>query len=150
MMQVILLEKIQNLGGLGETVSVKPGYARNFLIPRGKAVVATDRNLADFEARRADLEAQAATILGSAQARAVALDGSSVTVTRKAGEEGKLFGSVGAADVAEALSATGTAVERAEVRMPSDSIRQLGEFDVELQLHPDVVAKITLLVEAEA
>lgn len=149
-MQVILLEKIQNLGGLGETVSVKPGYARNFLIPRGKAVVATQGNLADFEARRAELEAEAARVLNAAQTRAVALDGQSFSVVRKAGEEGKLFGSVVATDIVEAVSAAGTAIDRGEVRMPGDSIRQLGEYPIELQLHPDVVAHVTLVVDAEA
>jgi len=148
-MQVILLEKVQNLGGLGETVEVKAGYARNFLIPRGKAVVATAQSMAEFETRRAELEAQAEQAVRAAEGRAAGIEGNTVTVQRKAGEEGKLFGSVGAADVAEAISAAGTQVERGEVRMPADSIRRLGEYAVEIQLHPDVVAAVTVVVEAE-
>lgn len=148
-MQVILLEKVQNLGALGDTVDVKPGFARNFLLPKGKAVVATASSMAEFEARRSELEAQAAEGVTRAQARAAAIEGTTITVHRKAGDEGKLFGSVGAADVADALTATGTEVQRSEVRLPSDTIRQLGEFAVELQLHPDVVATVTLMVEAE-
>jgi len=149
-MQIILLEKIQNLGSLGDTVEVKAGYARNFLIPKGKAVVATQQSRDQFEARRAELEAQAEQAVDAAKGRAATIEGNTVTVQRKAGEEGKLFGSVGAADVAEAISAAGTPVERGEVRMPADNIRQLGEYTVEIQLHPDVLANITLLVEAEA
>ena len=150
MMQVILLEKVQNLGELGETVKVKPGFARNFLLPRGKAVLATPSNLADFEARRAELERQQAEVVAAARARASKLDGMRVVVTRRAGDEGKLFGSVGPADVAEAIVAAGVDVERAEVRMHGDSIRQTGEYEVEVQLHADVVTPITVAVEAEA
>jgi large subunit ribosomal protein L9 len=147
-MQVILLEKVHNLGVLGDIVEVKPGFARNFLIPKGKAIAATAASKADFEARRAELEAQQTAAVNAAQARATALEGMTITVKRKAGEEGRLFGSVGAADVAEALTGAGGEVERSEVRM-GDAIRQLGEYPVQLQLHPDVTAAITLVVEAE-
>ncbi len=150
-MNVILLEKIQNLGQLGDTVKVKPGFARNFLIPSGKAVAATKENMAAFEARRAELERQEAEAVSAAQARAQSLEGTTVTVQSKAGEEGKLFGSVGSADVADAVTASGVEVARHEVRMPGgDAIRQLGEYPIELQLHPDVVATVTVVVEAEA
>ena len=149
-MQVILLEKVQNLGELGDSVKVRPGYARNFLIPGGKAVVATPSNLAAFEARRAELERQQAEIIAAARARLVKLDGLRVVVSRKAGDEGKLFGSVGPADVADAIIAAGVEVERSEVRMHGDSIRQVGEYEVEVQLHADVSGTLTVSVEAEA
>ena len=150
-MNVILLEKIQKLGQLGDTVKVKPGYARNFLIPSGKAVAATEANMAEFEARRAELERHEAEAVNVAQARAKSLEGTTVTVQSKAGEEGKLFGSVGSADVADAVTAGGIEVVRHEVRMPGgDAIRQLGEYAVELQLHADVLATITVVVEPEA
>jgi large subunit ribosomal protein L9 len=149
-MQIILLEKVQNLGELGDNVKVKPGYARNYLIPSGKAVPATAANMAEFEARRAELERQQADAVAAASARAEKLVGLEVTVRRKAGEEGKLFGSVGPADVADAVTATGTEIERHEVRMPGDSIRQLGEYEIEVQLHADVFATVNLKVEAES
>lgn len=148
-MQVILLEKVHNLGALGDTVKVKPGFARNFLIPSGKAVTATPANMAEFEARRAELERQQAEHVAAAQARAVKAEGLRVSVQRKAGEEGKLFGSVGPGDVAEAVTAAGVEVERSEIRMPGESIRQVGEYEVEIQFHADVVVPITLSVEAE-
>ena len=148
-MQVILLKKVQNLGELGDTVKVRPGYARNFLIPGGKAVAATRSNLDAFEARRAELERQQAEAIAAAQARAGQLQGVRVVVSRKAGEEGKLFGSVGPADVAEAVTAAGVEVERSEVRMHGDAIRQLGEYEVEVQFHADVVGTLTVSVEAE-
>ena len=148
-MDIILLEKVQNLGALGDTVRVKPGYARNFLIPGGKAVAATPANIAAFEARRAELEKAQADAVAAAQARGAKLEDLRIVVRRKAGEEGKLFGSVGPADVAEAITAAGVEVERAEVRMPGDSVRQVGEYPVEIVLHADVVAEVTLAVEAE-
>jgi large subunit ribosomal protein L9 len=148
-MEIILLEKVQNLGGLGDRVRVRPGYARNFLIPGGKAVAATPANIAAFEERRAELERQQAEIVAAAQARAAKLEGLRVVVRRKAGEEGKLFGSVGPADVAEAITAAGVAVERGEVRLHGDSVRQTGEYEIEVQLHADVLAPITLSVEPE-
>jgi large subunit ribosomal protein L9 len=144
-----LLEKVQNLGGLGDRVRVRPGFARNFLIPGGKAVAATPANIAAFEERRAELERQQAEIVAAAQARAAKLEGLRVVVRRKAGEEGKLFGSVGPADVAEAITAAGVAVERGEVRLAGDSVRQTGEYEIEVQLHADVLAPITLSVEPE-
>lgn len=148
-MQVILLEKVHNLGSLGDSVQVRPGYARNFLIPKGKAVLATPANMAEFETRRAELERQQAQIETEARARAANVEGVRVVVTRRAGEGGRLFGSVGPGDVAEAVSAAAAPVERAEVRMPGDTIRQLGEYAVEIQFNADVSATITLVVEAE-
>ena len=142
-MDIILLEKVQNLGALGDTVRVKPGYARNFLIPGGKAVAATPANIAAFEARRAELEK------AQAEARGAKLEDLRIVVRRKAGEEGKLFGSVGPADVAEAITAAGVELERSEVRMAGDSVRQVGEYAVEIVLHADVIAQVTLAVEAE-
>ena len=147
-MQIILLEKIQNLGGLGDTVDVKPGFARNFLIPSGKAVSANEANMAEFEARRAELERQQAEAVNAAKARAAKLVDLTVVIAHRAGEEGKLFGSVGPADVAAAITATGTEIDRSEVRIP-ESIRQVGEYSVEVQLHADVVVAITLDVQAE-
>lgn len=147
-MQLILLENVLNLGVLGDQVNVKPGYARNFLIPHGKAVAATPENQADFEARRAELEQQQAQVAAGAQSRAEALEGLSITVQSKAGEEGKLFGSVGAQDIANAATAAGQAVQRGEVRLP-ESIRQTGEYQVSIHLHADLDATITLTVEAE-
>lgn len=148
-MQVILLEKVHNLGALGDSVQVRPGYARNFLIPKGKAVLSTPANMAEFEGRRAELEREQARIETEARARAVNIEGVRVVVTRRAGEGGRLFGSVGPGDVAEAVSAAAAPVERSEVRMPGDSIRQLGEYAVEIQFNADVSATVTLVVEAE-
>ena len=148
-MQVILLEKVQNLGELGDAVNVKAGFARNFLIPQGKAALATPQNLAEFEAHRAELERQQAEALATAQARAAGLEGLVLTVTRKAGDEGKLFGSVGTADIAEAAEAAGVDVKRSEVRLPEDSLRQTGEYEIKVHLHPDVDGAITLRIEAE-
>ncbi len=148
-MQVILLENVLNLGALGDTVKVKPGFARNFLIPGGKAIAATPRNLAEFEARRAELEKQQAAAVEAAKARAAKVEGLRVSVLRKAGEEGKLFGSVGPADVAEAVSAAGIEVERSQIRMAGENIRQVGEYEVDVQFHADVVVPITVSVQAE-
>jgi large subunit ribosomal protein L9 len=145
-MQVILLERIRNLGDLGDEVNVKNGYGRNFLIPQGKAVRATPDNREQFEARRAELQAQADERLAAARARATALSEATVTVAAKAGDEGRLFGSVGPREIADALSATGTEVSKAEVRMPLGPIRQTGEYELELQLHSDVVAIVTVVV----
>jgi large subunit ribosomal protein L9 len=149
-MQVILLEKVRNLGNLGDQVNVKAGYGRNFLIPQGKAVFATENNVKQFEERRAELEKAAADVLAAAQARAAKLDGLTVTITRKAGEEGKLFGSVGTSDIAEAASAaTGVEIEKQEVVMPHGAFRETGEFEVEVALHSDVSQNITVVVAAE-
>jgi large subunit ribosomal protein L9 len=148
-MEVILLEKVENLGNLGDRVKVKAGYGRNFLIPSGKATPATEEHIKAFEARRAELEKAAAEQLAAAEARRDQLEGMSVTIKAKAGDEGKLFGSVGTADIAEAVTAAGVAVERHEVRMPEGAFRQIGEFTVGVHLHSDVNAEITVVVEAE-
>lgn len=150
-MEVILLETVQRLGGLGDKVSVKAGYARNYLIPKGIAVAATPRNVADFEARREELERREAEALAAAGGRAAMLEGVEITVRRKAGEGGRLFGSVGPADVAEALVDAGHEARRQEVRMPDgDTIRQVGEYDVTIHIGPDVEAAIRLKVEPES
>lgn len=148
-MEVILLEKVENLGGLGDVVSVKAGYGRNFLIPGKKAVPATAANRADFDARRAELEAAAAELLASASARAAALADNTVTIACKVGEEGKLFGSVGTADIAAACTEAGTAVDKHEVRLPEGAFRQVGEYQVVIHLHPEVNAEITVNVVGE-
>jgi large subunit ribosomal protein L9 len=147
-MNVILLEKIQNLGGLGDQVTVKAGYARNFLIPQGKAKPATKENVAEFEARRAELEKQAAEALASAQAVYEKMNGLVVTIEASAGEEGKLFGSIGTQDIADALKAAGFEVERRHVRMPEGALRHTGTFEMDIQLHTDVVAAINVEVKA--
>ncbi|MDX1755826.1 MAG: 50S ribosomal protein L9 [Marinobacter sp.] len=148
-MEVILLEKVANLGSLGDKVKVKAGYGRNFLLPYGKAVAATEDNLKAFEERRAELEKAAAEKLSAAQARAEALEGASFTITSKAGEEGKLFGSIGVRDIADAITTGGTEVEKSEVRLPEGPIRVVGEYDIELQLHSDVTVEVKLTVVAE-
>lgn len=149
-MEVILLEKVVNLGNLGDKVNVKPGYGRNFLIPTGKAVMATEENVAAFEARRAELEAKAAEQLSAAQARAEKLAAlETVTIGANAGDEGKLFGSVTAADVADAITAAGAEVNKSEVKMPEGPIRQIGEYSIDVQLHTDVMQAVTVAVVAE-
>lgn len=148
-MEVILLEKVGKLGGLGDKVSVKSGYGRNFLVPYGKAVPANDANIAEFEARRAELEKAAAGKLVAAQARAEQLNEKAVTITSKAGDEGKLFGSIGVRDIADAMSAAGVDVNKSEVRMPEGPIRTIGDYDVAIQVHSDVIATIKLAVVAE-
>ncbi len=147
-MQVILLEKIYNLGELGDMVDVKPGYARNFLLPQGKATEATPANIARFEERRAELEAAQAALLADAQARGEKLDGLVITMQVKAGAEGRLFGSVTANDIATAITDAGVNLDRKEVRINNNSIRAVGEHTVALQLHPDVVVEIKVNVEA--
>ncbi len=149
-MQVILLDKIANLGGLGDQVSVKAGFARNFLFPKGKAVPATKANIETFEARRAELEAKIAEQLTAAQARAEKLEAlAEVTLVSKAGDEGKLFGSIGTRDIADAITAVGVEVAKAEVRLPLGTIRETGEFDVTIALHTDVATSIKVIVVAE-
>ena len=148
-MELILLEKVLNLGDLGDTVNVKSGYGRNFLVPQGKAVPATSENVAMFEARRAELEQAAAESLARAQARCDQLAGLVITLSAKAGDEGKLFGSVGTADIAHAITDAGVSIERHEIRLPNGPLRQVGEHDVLLHLHSDVNAEIKLVVEAE-
>lgn len=150
-MQIILLEKIKNLGDLGSVVDVRAGYGRNFLIPQGKALPATKDNLATVEARRAELEKEQAEALAAAQARAEKLNEASVTLPAKAGDEGKLFGSVGTRDIAEAITAqTGVEVEKAEVKLPHGALRTTGEFEVDVQLHAEVMVTIKLVIVPEA
>ena len=150
-MQVILLDKIANLGSLGEQVVVKSGFARNFLFPQGKAVPATKANIETFDARRAELEAKIAEQLVAAQARAEKLEAlAEVTLVSKAGDEGKLFGSIGTRDIADAISAVGVEVAKSEVRLPLGTIRETGDFDVSLSVHSDVTATIKVTVIAEA
>ncbi len=149
-MEVILLDKVENLGGLGDKVKVRSGYGRNFLIPQGKAVPATAENLAEFEKRRAELEAQLGEELKKAEARKAELEGKRFEVRARAGEEGKLFGSVGTTDVVDALKAAGIEVERREVRMPDTGpIHELGEFEIGIHLHSDVDTTVTIAVVAE-
>jgi len=148
-MEIILLEKVENLGNLGDKVSVKPGFGRNFLIPGGKAKPATAANIAEFEARRAELEKVAAESLAAAQARKESMADMAVTILSKAGDEGKLFGSVGNTDIAEAITAAGVAVEKKEVRLPEGPIRETGEYEVDIHLHSDVDATIKVTIAAE-
>ncbi len=148
-MEIILLKKVENLGGLGSVVKVRAGYARNYLIPQGKAKLATKANVAEFEARRAELEAEAADILAAAQARKAQLEGMVLTIKAKAGNEGKLFGSVSNHEIADAINAAGVEVERREIRMPNGALRHLGEFEVGMHLHTEVDATIKVIVEAE-
>ncbi len=148
-MQVILLDKIGNLGGLGDTVNVKSGYARNYLIPQAKAVMATKANVEMFEARRAELEAKVAEELNEAQARADKIDAlEAVVIASKAGDEGKLFGSIGTRDIADAVTAAGVAIAKSEVRLPEGALRNTGEFEISIQLHSEVFATVKLQVVA--
>jgi len=149
-MEVILLEKVAKLGDLGDKVAVKAGFGRNFLIPYGKAVPATEANLADFEARRADLESAAAAALAEAEQRAEVLTDCTVTIEANAGDEGKLFGSIGTRDIADALTADGKEVKKSEVSMPTGLIREVGEYETSLILHSDVTVTVTVKVVAEA
>lgn len=148
-MQVILLEKVTNLGKLGDMVNVKSGYGRNFLIPRGKAVPATDDNRNKFEARRADLERAESDTLAKAQARQEKLNGQVITIAALAGDEGKLFGSIGTIDIAQALTSAGFATEKQELRLPTGPLRATGEHKITVHLHPDVDAEVTINVVAE-
>ncbi len=148
-MQVILMEKVINLGQLGDVVKVKNGFARNFLIPQGKAKRATENNVADFAARRAELEAAEAAKLADAQARGAKLEGLTVQIVQKAGVDGKLFGSVTNADIAAALAAQGHKVEKGQVRMATGHLKQIGDHPVTISLHPDVVANVTVTVVGE-
>ena len=145
-MEVILLKKVANLGNIGDRVSVKSGYGRNFLLPQGKATLATVSNIAKFEAQRSDLEKKAAADFSSAESRAAALKDFRLTISAKAGSEGKLFGSIGTSDVAEALTREGHPVERAEVRMPAGPIRVTGEQVLTIHLHTDVNVDVTVVV----
>ena len=145
-MQIILLEKIGGLGNLGDIVTVKNGYARNFLIPQGKAKRATEANKAEFEARRAELEARQAEILADALARKEKLEGQVISVAQKAGVDGRLFGSVTNADIAEAIRAFGVEAVKANVRLPNGPFKAVGEYAIEIALHTDAVANITVVV----
>jgi large subunit ribosomal protein L9 len=148
-MQVILMEKVVNLGGLGDVVKVKDGFARNFLIPQGKAKRATDKNLKEFEARRTDLEKKANEQLTGAQERAAKLEGMKIEIAQKAGVDGRLFGSVTNGDISEALGKQGLTVKKAEIRMPAGPLKHIGEFPIVIQLHSDVLANIVVHVVAE-
>ncbi|ULJ61846.1 50S ribosomal protein L9 [Wielerella bovis] len=145
-MQIILLERVAGLGNLGDVVTVKNGYARNFLIPTAKAKRATEANLKEFEARRAELEAKQAAILADAQARQAKLDGQTITVAQKAGVDGRLFGSVTNADIAEAIKAAGIEVVKSNVRLPEGPFKAIGEYEVEIALHADAVATIKVVI----
>jgi large subunit ribosomal protein L9 len=148
-MQIILLDKVANLGSLGDQVDVKSGYARNFLFPQGKAVPATAANVSKFEERRAELEAKLAADLEAAQQRAEQVNAlAAVVITSKAGDEGKLFGSIGTRDIADAVTAAGVAVKKSEVLLPNGTLREVGEYSVELHLHSDVFATVTVQVVA--
>ena len=148
-MQVILMEKVVNLGALGDVVKVKDGFARNFLIPQGKAKRATPANLKEFEGRRVELEKKANETLVSAQERGTKLEGLMVQITQKAGVDGRLFGSVTNSDVAEALKAQGIEVKKAEIRMPAGPLKHIGDYPITLQLHTDVLSHITVSVLGE-
>jgi len=148
-MEVILLDNIGKLGGLGDKVTVKPGYGRNYLVPYGLAVLATKENVEAFEAQRAELEAQAAERKAEAQARAEQLNDIELSLVSKAGDEGKLFGSIGPRDLADAISSAGIEVAKSEVRMPQGPIRQTGEYDIDLHLHAEVDAVVRVVVVAE-
>ena len=148
-MQVILMEKVANLGELGDVVRVKDGFARNYLIPHGKAKRATEANLKAFESRRADLEKAQADSLGKAQERAAKLEGLTIQITQKAGPDGRLFGSVTNYDIVEALQKQGHEVERANIRMPQGPLKQVGDVPIEIALHTDVTATITVSVLGE-
>jgi len=148
-MEVILLDKVENLGGIGDKVKVKPGYARNYLLPQGKATRATAENIAQFEARRAELEARAAAVITEAKARAASIDGLKLVIQAKVGSEGKLFGSIGPVDIAEAAELAGVTIERSELRLAEGPLRTVGEHEVEVHLHAEVSVPITVTVEAE-
>ncbi len=149
-MELILLQKVHKLGNLGDRVNVKPGYGRNYLVPQGKAVPATAANLEDFEKRRAEFEAKAKELLSGAEGRQAALEGAHVTISANASTEGKLYGSVGPREIADALTAIGKPVDKAEVLMGElVAIRQIGEFEVEIALHADIHSKVKVTVVAE-
>lgn len=148
-MDIILLEKVTNLGNLGEKVTVKPGYGRNYLIPQGKAVVATAARLAEFEQRRAELEKKAAEQLAAAEARAAAIGALRVVISQKAGDEGRLYGSVSAKDIADAATKAGVAVEKNEIRLPAGPLRTIGDYEIKVQLHGDVTAVLALNLQPE-
>ena len=149
-MQLILLQKVVNLGNLGDKVDVKPGYGRNYLVPQGKAVPATAANVAEFEAKRAEYEAKAKAVHDEAEGRAAKLEGASVTITANAATEGKLFGSVGPRDIADAFTAAGLPLEKSEVIMGEGALRNVGEYEIVVKLHADVQTTVKVVVQAEA
>ena len=149
-MELILLQKVTNLGVLGDKVNVKPGYGRNYLVPQGKAVPATAGNVAEFEAKRAEYEAKAKAVHDEAEGRAAKLGGASVTSAAKAATEGKLFGSVGPRDIADAFTAAGLALEKSEVIMGEGALRNVGEYEIVVKLHADVQTTVKVVVQAEA
>jgi large subunit ribosomal protein L9 len=148
-MQVILLEEVQNLGNLGEEVRVKPGYARNYLLPYGKAVIANEQNRAALEARRTDLEKMHTEVLAKAQERARVMEGATVQISRKVGEEGQLFGSVTTLDIVEAMAQAGVELEKSEIHLSTGPIKEIGDHEIAVSLHPEVHVKITVLVVEE-
>jgi len=148
-MDVILLEKVGKLGGIGDQVAVKAGFGRNFLLPQGKAIPATAENVAEFEARRAELEAAAAAKLSEAEARAAKLAEVSVTIGATAGDEGKLLGSIGTSDIADAITAAGVEVTKAEVKLPEGALREIGEYEIDVQVHAEVIQAVKVSVVAE-
>ena len=149
-MELILLQKVTNLGVLGDKVNVKPGYGRNYLVPQGKAVPATAANVAEFEAKRAEYEAKAKAVHDEAEGRAAKLEGASVTITANAATEGKLFGSVGPRDIADAFTAAGLPLEKSEVIMGEGALRNVGEYEIVVKLHADVQTTVKIVVQAEA
>jgi large subunit ribosomal protein L9 len=149
-MEVILLEKIANLGNLGDKVTIKSGYGRNYLVPQGKAVLATAKKVAEFEARRAELEKAAAEKLSAAQKLGNELSKLQIVITHKAGDEGRLFGSVGTHNIAEAITAAGVEVGKHQIRLPHGAIRHIGEFPIDINLHSDVIVTLTIKIAAEA
>jgi large subunit ribosomal protein L9 len=148
-MEVILLDKVGKLGNIGDKVTVKAGFGRNFLLPQGKAVPATTKNVAEFEERRAGLEAAAAAKKTEAEARAAKLAELSVTIAANAGDEGRLFGSIGTRDIADAITAAGVEVTKSEVRLPEGALREVGEYDIDVQLHSEVTQVVKLIVVSE-
>lgn len=148
-MEVILLERVGRLGTVGDRVNVRSGYGRNFLLPQGKAIVATDDSVAEFEARRAELEAAAGERKQYAETRAAKLAELTVTIGANAGDEGKLFGSVGARDIADAVTAAGVDVSKSEVKLPTGTLREVGEYDVDVQLHEDVLQTVKVVVVSQ-
>lgn len=148
-MDIILLEKVGKLGNIGDKVVVKAGYGRNFLLPLGKAVRATASNIAEFEARRAELEKVAAAKLVEAQARAAKISALSLTITANSGDEGKLFGSIGTRDIADVATAAGVEIDKTEIRLPDGALRDIGEYEIDVQIHSDVIAVLKLTVIAE-
>lgn len=148
-MEVILLERVGRLGTVGDRVKVRSGYGRNYLLPQGKAITATASNIAEFEARRAELEASAGERKMNAESRAAKLAEMVVTITANAGDEGKLFGSIGVRDIADAITAAGVNVAKSEVKLPSGTLREVGQYEIDLQLHVDVIQKVKVVIEAQ-